>query len=119
MVVMIVTRRLPVWISLIENVGGRRRRRSHRGGYVVNLEGVHRTLEGCPSSARAERHIHADSRDAVDYALVNTPSPSRSSTRTGLSQSGHAPPGPRAAQNKLQDSQRRTPTNLSPHWPHS
>ena len=37
------------------------------GVWVCGQAGrVHRTLAGCPSSARAERHIHADSRDAVD-----------------------------------------------------
>src|SRR6202022_1573501 len=36
-------------------------------GWVCGQPGrVYRTLPGCPSSARAERHIHADSRDAVD-----------------------------------------------------
>jgi hypothetical protein len=53
------------------------------------------------------------------YALVNTPSPRRSSTRTGESPSGHDPPTPTTLQNTLQDSQRRTPTNRSPQPLHS
>src|ERR1700724_1833890 len=37
--------------------------------------GVHRTPYGCPSSARAERHIHADSRAAVDSRGGDHPLP--------------------------------------------
>ena len=86
---------------------------------MVNLEGSSgpwqvvqalREQSGISTPIRVTLWIHA---------RVNTPSPSRSSTRMGRSQSGHIPPGPRAAQNRLQGSQRRTPTNRSPHWPHS
>src|SRR5437016_9983081 len=41
-------------------------RRSNLGWVCGQPGGVHRIPYGCPSSARAERHIHADSRAAVD-----------------------------------------------------
>ena len=37
---------------------------------------------GFPSAARAERHVHADSRDAVDHVVGITSSPSKSAMRT-------------------------------------
>ena len=43
-----------------------RSRRSSLGWACGQPGGVQRTPYGCPSSARAERHVHASSRDAVD-----------------------------------------------------
>src|SRR5258708_30292525 len=54
------------WSVYVNHSVEGRSRRSSLGWACGQPGGVHRTLEGCPSSARAERHIHADSRDAVD-----------------------------------------------------
>ncbi len=43
------------------------------------------------------------------HVVGTTPSPSRSSTRTVVSHSGHTPPKPTARANKLQSPQRRSP----------
>src|ERR1700682_1685108 len=60
MVVMINTRRLPVWVSGLK---------TWKDDVVVVATGCGpcgKPRRGFPSSARAERHVHADSRDAVD-----------------------------------------------------
>src|SRR5258708_13172696 len=59
MVVMITTRRLPVWVGRLE---------AWRDDAVVATRcgPCGKPRRGFPSSARAERHVHADSRDAVD-----------------------------------------------------
>ena len=80
---------LSIWI---ENVEGRRRRRSNPVvGHVVNAEGVFQALReqsGMSTPIRATLWIQA---------VAITPSPSRSSRRTGVSQSGHDPLMPSAA----------------------
>src|SRR6202048_4228997 len=100
MVVMINTRRLPVWVSGLK---------TWKDDVVVVATGCGlcgKPRRGFPSSARAERHVHADSRDAVDHVVGITPSPSTSSRSSGASHSGHAPPTPSARANKLQSPQR-------------
>src|SRR5260370_29617412 len=60
MVVMINTRRLPVWVS---------RLKTWKDDAVVvatRCGPCGKPRRGFPSSARAERHVHTDSRDAVD-----------------------------------------------------
>jgi hypothetical protein len=57
---MINTRRLPVWVSGLK---------TWKDDVVVVATGCGlcgKPRRGFPSSARAERHVHADSRDAVD-----------------------------------------------------
>jgi len=54
------------WSVYVNHSVEGRSRRSNLGWVCGQPGGVHRTPYGCPSSARAERHIHADSRDAVD-----------------------------------------------------
>src|SRR5438034_4240492 len=60
MVVMINTRRLPVWVSGLKTW-------QEDAVVVATRSGpCGKPRRGFPSSARAERHVHADSRDAVD-----------------------------------------------------
>src|ERR1700730_5839452 len=54
------------WSVYVNHSVEGRSRRSNLGWVCGQPGGVHRTPYGCPSSARAERHIHADSRAAVD-----------------------------------------------------
>src|ERR1700736_1390655 len=88
-------------------------------GHVVNLEGSSGPWK-VVQALREQSGMSIPIRAALWIQTVpTTPSPSRSSTRTGESHSRHDPPTPRARQNTLQDSQRRTPTKRSPHPPHS
>ena len=96
---MINTRRLPVWVS------GLKTWKDDAVVVATRCGPCGKPRRGFPSSARAERHVHADSRDAVDHVVGITPFPSRSSRSTGVSHSGHDPPTPSARQNKLQVSQ--------------
>ncbi len=60
MVVMINTRRLPVWVS------GLKTWKDDAVVVAIRCGPCGKPRRGFPSSARAERHVHADSRDAVD-----------------------------------------------------
>src|SRR6266849_6749090 len=60
MVVMINTRRLPVWVP------GLKTWKDDAVVVATRCGPCGKPRRGFPSSARAERHVHADSRDAVD-----------------------------------------------------
>src|SRR5438128_588923 len=60
MVVMINTRRLPVW------VWGLKTWKDDAVVVAARCGPCGKPRRGFPSSARAERHVHTDSRDAVD-----------------------------------------------------
>src|SRR5712691_10053309 len=67
MVVMINTRRLPVWVS------GLKTWKDDAVVVAIRCGPCGKPRRGFPSSARAERHVHADSRDAVDSRGRNHP----------------------------------------------
>src|SRR6266581_4901294 len=67
MVVMINTRRLPVWVS------GLKTWKDAAVVVATRCGPCGKPRRGFPSSARAERHVHADSRGAVDSRSGNHP----------------------------------------------
>ena len=116
---MINTRRLPAWVSGLKAWKDDAVVVATWGGHVGNLEGstgpwkvvqALREQSGMSTPIRATLWIHA---------VESTPSPSRSSSSTGVSHSGHNPPKPTERANKLQSPHRRSPRNRSPHPPHS